>query len=44
VDIAPNQASRDMFGTIDLGPLLAERDVHLSRKQVFAGSLLQRSI
>ncbi len=28
-------ASRDMFQTTDLVPLLAERGVHLSREQVF---------
>lgn len=28
-------AARDMFQTTDLGPLLAERGVHLSREQVF---------
>ncbi|WP_439678455.1 helix-turn-helix domain-containing protein [Embleya sp. MST-111070] len=28
-------AERDMFQTTDLGPLLAERGVHLSREQVF---------
>ncbi|QZZ30642.1 helix-turn-helix domain-containing protein [Streptomyces sp. ST1015] len=28
-------ATRDMFQTTDLGPLLAERGVHLSREQVF---------
>lgn len=28
-------AARDMFQTTDLGPLLAERGIHLSREQVF---------
>ena len=28
-------ATRDMFATTDLVPLLAERGVHLSREQVF---------
>ncbi|MFI0448491.1 helix-turn-helix domain-containing protein [Actinomadura sp. 6N118] len=28
-------ATRDMFQTTDLGPLLAERGIHLSREQVF---------
>ncbi|MFJ2034311.1 helix-turn-helix domain-containing protein [Streptosporangium sp. NPDC087985] len=28
-------ADRDMFQTSDLGPLLAERGIHLSREQVF---------
>jgi DNA-binding Xre family transcriptional regulator len=28
-------ASQDMFQTTDLGPLLAERGIHLSREQVF---------
>jgi len=28
-------ASREMYATTDLGPLLAERGIHLSREQVF---------
>lgn len=28
-------ADRDLFQTTDLGPLLAERGIHLSREQVF---------
>src|SRR5450755_3609042 len=28
-------ASRDMFQTTDLAPLLAERDIHLSSSQVY---------
>jgi DNA-binding Xre family transcriptional regulator len=28
-------AAHDMFQTTDLGPLLAERGIHLSREQVF---------
>lgn len=28
-------ATQDMFQTTDLGPLLAERGIHLSREQVF---------